>query len=91
MVGFVAGWFRGAYRREPPVPDRPAVLDAGDEGAWELTRELDRLRREERRVQHRLRTGATEGSARAESERQLETLREQLAELQQQREAAYAR
>jgi hypothetical protein len=91
LVAFVIGWLRGAYGHEPPVRSRAEGSDDGAEGAWELTRELDRLRREERRLVHRLRAGPADGAAREESERELRRVRDAAGELQREREAEYAR
>ncbi|MFY9717105.1 MAG: hypothetical protein WAK40_04135, partial [Thermoplasmata archaeon] len=47
VVAFAAGALRGAYSRVPPTG--PAgTNDAGGEGAFELTRELDRRHRQDR-------------------------------------------
>lgn len=62
-VGFGVGAARGAYSATPPAGRAPAAL-AGDEGAWQLSRKLDRLAAE-RRAARRERTGAAEaGTAR---------------------------
>jgi uncharacterized membrane protein len=91
LVAFLVGWFRGAYAHDPPsIPNR-SDTDAGEEGAWELSRELDQLQREERRIRHRLRTGSTSGSGSEDSEQELLRVRERVVQLQQQREAEYAR
>ena len=54
VAAFAAGWIRGAYRREPPAAPSTEPVP-GEAGAWELLRELDALRREERRLLHALR------------------------------------
>ncbi|MGA8303254.1 MAG: DUF1616 domain-containing protein [Thermoplasmata archaeon] len=88
LVAFTAGWVRGAYRREPP-PSPAVAEESGEEGAWELTRELERLGREERRLAHALRTSKGPGDE--------ERLRDELARvraerdhLRERREAEYA-
>ncbi|MGA8543006.1 MAG: DUF1616 domain-containing protein [Thermoplasmata archaeon] len=89
LVGFGVGWFRGAYRREPPsAPVRET--GQGEEGAWELSRELDELRREERRIAHALRIGAQSASEEARLREELAHLRARRDELREQREAEYA-
>jgi Protein of unknown function (DUF1616) len=90
-VAFVAGWVRGAYRRDPPVVRNLADPDAGEAGAWEITRELERLQREERRLLHRIRTSPPEGAARDRVEQELRQVREKVGEIQRLREAEYAR
>lgn len=88
-VGFVVGWLRGAYEREPP---RPVAYDpaTGDDGAWEVTRELDALAREERRLRHRLRTVSNDPAETHRIEEELGRLRSQRLQLQERREAEYA-
>lgn len=87
-VGFAVGWFRGAYRREPP----PALpVDAGDErDPWEISRELERIGREERRLAHELRTHANDPAESARLRERASRLQEERAELQERREAEYA-
>lgn len=88
-IAFVAGGLRGAYRHEPP-PARARPDAPGDSGAGEVTRELDRIGREERRLAHELRV---RGSDPAEGERlraALARLETQRTELQRQREEEYA-
>lgn len=89
LAAFVIGWWEGAYRREPPVR-APNPVDE-EAGAWELSRELERLRREERRLLHRVRVAGDDAGRRADSERELASVRERVAELQRVREAEYAR
>lgn len=48
-LAFGIGWQRGAYRRDPPAAP-PAEPLPGQEGAGELLRSFDRIRREERRL-----------------------------------------
>lgn len=88
-IGFTVGWFRGAYRREPPAV-APAEVGAGEEGAWELTRELERLGREERRLDHLLRTQRNDPAEARRVQNELERVRAFRTQLQQQREAEYA-
>jgi hypothetical protein len=90
LVGFVAGWFRGAYARDPP-PSQAPEEDLGEEGAWELMRRLDEVGREERRIAHALRGGASSAAERARLEERLEELRLEEQALGREREAAYAR
>jgi hypothetical protein len=88
-VALVAGLFRHAYAREPPPPSGDGP-DPGGEGAWELLRELEALRREERRLQHRLRVARGDSGASAQVEHDLAAVQQQIMTLRQQREAEYA-
>ncbi len=87
-VGFAFGWVRGAYRREPP-PDPASEGEAGEDRAWELTRELERLGREERRLSHLLRTLGNDPAATGQFREELDHVRSMRAELQERREAEY--
>ncbi|HEY6237938.1 MAG TPA: hypothetical protein VIZ68_01975 [Thermoplasmata archaeon] len=78
LGGFIVGWARGAYRKEPPPAPAPET-SPGEDGAWEVVRSLEILAREERRIRHALRvdaTGPTAAGLRAELDRvQAETRR----------------
>jgi Protein of unknown function (DUF1616) len=87
-VGFAVGWYRGAYRREPPAPP-PADTGTGEQGAWELTRELDRLGREERRLNHLLRTQTDDPGEVRRVRDELDRVKALRTELQRRREAEY--
>ncbi len=87
LLAFAIGWVRGAFARTPPAP-HPLEPSGGEEGAWELSRELDRLAREERRLLHQLRTGPESEAARVKEE--VARVRAEISSLQSQREAAYA-
>jgi Protein of unknown function (DUF1616) len=87
-VAFVAGWYRGAYAREPP---RPAAQGAEDGSPpWALVHELDELRREERRVQHTLRQARTGSPEADELRAELDRIRAETKRLQSRREEEYA-
>jgi len=90
LVGFVAGWVRGAYSAEPPSVAAPSD-DGGEEGAWELTRRLDELGREERRLRHALRVARASDPERAALARDLERVVGEQDALGREREATYAR
>ncbi|MGA8275783.1 MAG: DUF1616 domain-containing protein [Thermoplasmata archaeon] len=89
VAAFIAGWRLDAYSKTPPASERPSP-DPGGEGAWELTRHLDRLARDERRLEHALRAAHRSGADAADLERQLSTLREESSRLRQDRERQYA-
>ena len=88
-VGFVAGWVRGAYLRVPPLRHAPGTAKA-EEGAWELTRELERLEREERRLNHSLRTRGADPVQQVRLREELDRLKALRERLQERREAQYA-
>jgi Protein of unknown function (DUF1616) len=87
-LGFGVGWVRGAYRRDPPSAPMPEPAD--EVGAWELVEELDRLRRDERRVRHDLRQAARDSADAARLHQELERIQAESAELRSRREAEYA-
>jgi len=89
LVSFISGWRVGAYGTHPPPTVAPAA-DPGGEGAWELTRRLDHLAREERRVEHALRVADRTGSEAAPLRLRLEALREESSRLRRDRESSYA-
>jgi len=91
LIAFAAGWFRGAYSKVPVTrPPTEAPL-GGEEGAWELQRELDRLRLKERRLIHRLRSVAPGTPEEGRIQHEIETIRAANRELRESRQAEYAR
>jgi len=89
-AGFVAAIAQGAFSRSPPGPARlPA--DSGDEGAWELARELDRLSREERRLMAALAAPSGAGPETDRLQDRLAKVRAEAAAMRRQREEEYAR
>lgn len=89
LVAVVLGWFRGAYRVEPPT-GTPSTPHPGDEGAFELTHRLDLLAREERRIRHALRASSPDPTERSRLEARLEDMANETLELERRREAEYA-
>jgi len=88
VVALVLAAFRGAFRREPVVRSIPAAQSA-EEGAWELSLELDRLGREERRI---LRAMSRRGRSPAEEgdlEERLRKVRAESRDLAHRREVEY--
>jgi hypothetical protein len=88
-IGFVAGWVRGAYRREPPQVSR-IESGAGEDGAWELTRELERLGREERRLNHILRNQGHDPAEQLRLREELDRVKTRREQLRERREVDYA-
>lgn len=76
-VAFAVGALEGAYAPVPPARRTPAP-EPGGEGAWELSRTLDRLGSERRALRRRSAGGApsSEELALAEQERALGRVRE---------------
>ena len=92
IVGLGAAWYRGAFDRGA-VPEgvRSPTIDLGEEGAWGLLQELDRLAHDERRLLHSLRTSPAGSVERSRLEQELSQLRETQSDLQARREASYDR
>jgi Protein of unknown function (DUF1616) len=88
VVALGAGVVRGAYGRTM-VPSARAEPDPAGSGAWELSRELDRLEREERRLRRALRSSVGSDKERDLQDR-LATVESQTEELRRRREAEYA-
>ena len=90
LVALAVGIERGAYRREPPVPSRALEPIPREEGAFELTRRIDSLRREERRIRHSLRVVAPAAPEEGRLRSRLNELEGEIAEIQRAREVEYA-
>jgi uncharacterized protein DUF1616 len=90
LVTFLVGWRAHAYARNPPATVA-SPTEPGEEGAWELTRHLDHLAREERRLEHALRVTGSSGAESEALRAQLSGLREESSRLRQNREQQYAR
>ena len=88
-IALLVAWARGSFQKSPPshaFPKEPG----GEEGALELTRHLDELSREERRVRHLLRAGVQDPEERERLNKRLEEIRSESLELAARREAEYA-
>lgn len=85
----VVGLLRSAYSQQAPATRPRAEPDPGGRGAFELTRELDRLGREERRLRHALRVSSGGPDERAVRER-LAKVQSDAEALRRRREAEYA-
>jgi hypothetical protein len=86
IVALVVGLLEGSYAASPPPA---APTDPGSAGVWELTRELDRLAREERRIARELAGARTDAADRGELERRLAEVRSEVRAIQARREAEY--
>ena len=87
VVASVVAFNRGAFARTPP--EGPA-LAASEEGAWDLSRELERLARDERRLQHAIRVSSGPPSETARLTAELEAVRAERDTLRRRREEEYA-
>ena len=86
VAGSVA-YLRGAFARVPPIPPRWTEEEPGEEGAWEVTVELDRLAREERRLEHDLRRIGADPERTRVLRSSLEGVRAERESLERRREA----
>jgi len=89
LVAFVAAYVRGGFSATPPKASRPSE-GSGEEGAWEISRELERLGRDERRVRHELRAGSKSPSESAQLRAELDAIESERDALRRQREEEYA-
>jgi len=89
VVALVVAVLRGAFARVPPVT-RLTEADSGAEGAWELSRELERLSRDERRLEHALRASSRDSNERSRLTQELESVRAERDALRRRREEQYA-
>ncbi|HKN06835.1 MAG TPA: DUF1616 domain-containing protein [Thermoplasmata archaeon] len=89
VLGFAAAFARGAFARAPPTAP-PAPTAPGEEGAWEVSRELERLGRDERRLEHALRVSHENPTETARLTAELESLRAEREAIRRQREEEYA-
>lgn len=89
LVALVAAFLREAFARIPPA-SRPTAAGAGEEGAWDLSRELERLGRDERRLQHVLRVSSPNPAETARLTAELDSVRAERDALRRKREEEYA-
>jgi hypothetical protein len=89
LIGFSAGWLRGAYARVSPTV-RMEPVPGGVEGAWEMERELDRLSGRARRLAHALRVSGTGSPEAPRLKQEIEEVEAQQRELLRRRQAEYA-
>jgi uncharacterized membrane protein len=88
LLALVVALFRGAFARNPPAA-APVSAGGGEEGAWELSRELDRLARDERRLQHDLRVSSHNPAETSRLTAELESVRAERNALSRKREEEY--
>jgi uncharacterized membrane protein len=86
-MAFAAAFVRGSFARTPPSAMRPE--EAGEEGAWEVSRELERLGRDERRLEHALRVASRDAADKTRLTAELETVRAEREALRRRREEEY--
>jgi len=89
VVALAAALVRGAFAAVPPTA-RPALEGTDKEGAWELSRQVERLARDERRIEHELRVAPPDPATKARLTAELESLRAERDTLRRQREEEYA-
>jgi len=89
LVAFAVAVARGSFARNPP-PAPAAREGGGEEGAWEVSRELERLGRDERRLEHAVRVSAAGSPERSRLASELENVRAERDALRQRREEEYA-
>ena len=92
VIGLGIAWYRGAFGHADTREGAPSpTIDSGEEGAWEMLEQLDRLAHDERRLLHSLRTAPTGSLERSRLEQELSRLRETQSQVQARREASYDR
>jgi hypothetical protein len=80
---------RGSFARVPPEAPR-LEPEGGHEGPLELLRRLDQYERDERRLEHRLRTAGEASSEGRTIRAELDRLRAEAEALKERRESEYA-
>jgi Protein of unknown function (DUF1616) len=85
VAGLAVAFARGAFARVPPTGPQLAP-EPGVGGAMDVVRDLDRLRADERRLRHRLRTMARDDPERTRVDAALVANRESAAALVARRE-----
>ncbi|HTT45277.1 MAG TPA: DUF1616 domain-containing protein [Thermoplasmata archaeon] len=88
LVAAVVAVARGAFARVPPTAPAPGSTGV-EEGAWELSRELERLGRDERRLEHELRVHGSDASERTKISAELESVRAEKEAVRRRREEEY--
>jgi uncharacterized membrane protein len=88
VTAFAAAAVRGAFGAVPVTPHTVKGAEA-EEGAWELSLELDRLGREERRILRALRGASRTPDEESDLQERLRTVRARSLDLAREREARY--
>jgi hypothetical protein len=90
VLALAVALVRGAFRAVPPAgPPASVASESGEEGAWEVSRELERLGRDERRVQHALRRAPRDSAEAARLEQELTSIRTEKDAVRTSREEQY--
>jgi len=89
VAAFIVAGARGAFARVPPAPP-VTESGTGEEDAWELSRELERLGRDERRLEHAVRVASGGPTETARLSAELESVRAERDALRRKREGEYA-
>ena len=89
LAGLAVGALRGAFS-EGPSGELPPAVPSENEEAWPALRQLERLAREERRIDRSLRRADLAASERTELERRRAAIREERSGLLRRRERDYA-
>jgi hypothetical protein len=87
-AAFVVSIFRGAWSHVAPAAPSEGGT-SGEEDAWELSRELERLGRDERRLEHALRVTTPSPAESARLSAELESVRAEREALRRRREEEY--
>jgi len=89
VVAFAVAVVRGAFARVPPSV-RLTAEPEGEEGAWEVSRELERLDRDERRLEHAIRVSSQGPAEEDRLKSELASVRAERDALRRKREGEYA-
>ncbi|MGI0140250.1 MAG: hypothetical protein ACREBT_03765 [Thermoplasmata archaeon] len=90
-VGLGIATLRGAFSSEPPAPRPASEPESTGVDPWGLLNDLDRLSREERRLQRALRGASRDAAEHERLLRALAVVRSQRTSLETEREADYVR
>ncbi|MGP8076089.1 MAG: DUF1616 domain-containing protein [Thermoplasmata archaeon] len=88
VVALGVAFGRGAFAATPPAAPLVPVGE-GEENAWELSRELEHLGRDERRLQHALRVASLSPADATRLRGELDSVRAERETIRQRREEEY--
>ena len=89
-VAIVVGLLRGAYARSPPAARGPPAVEPDEAEVWAVTRELDRLGREERHLVRALNRKGLDPAEEGRLRSRLSDIRARADEIGRRREAEIA-